>query len=148
MRVYIGSDHGGFEQKEALKWALSQDNLELTDCGNRHLDYLDDYPAYAARVGRKVAEHPHAIGILLCRSGEGMEMAANKIHGIRAALVWNEEVAEETRLDNDANILVIPSDFVSEQEALAIVRRFLATDFSGEKRHERRIEELMELETL
>ena len=145
MHIYIGSDHGGYAQKDRLIEALRPEGYEITDCGT-YSPASTDYPDFALAVGRSVAEHPHSLGILLCRSGEGMEMAANKIPKIRAALVWQEDVAVETRRDNDANILVLPSDFISEEQALAIARRFAATPFSGEERHIRRLQKLHAIE--
>ncbi|MEI6477836.1 MAG: RpiB/LacA/LacB family sugar-phosphate isomerase [bacterium] len=144
--VYLGSDHGGFAQKARLLEALQADGCEVVDCGGYTPDAGDDYPDFAAKVGEEVSRNSEARGILLCRSGEGMEMAANKIKGIRAALAWNTKVAEETRKDNDANVLVMPSDFVSEEETLAMARVFLATEFSNEERHVRRLQKLHALE--
>jgi ribose 5-phosphate isomerase B len=146
MHIYIGSDHGGFRQKEVLKAALLEEGMPVTDCGNVVLDETDDYPPIAAKVGHEVAGQPESLGILLCRSGEGMQMAANKQPGIRAALAWRPEVAAETRSDNDANVLVLPSDFVTDAEALAIVRSFLAARFSNAERHARRIAEMTAME--
>jgi len=146
MTVFIGSDHGGFAQKQAVFSSLVAEGFQVRDIGPHSLNLSDDYPDYAIQVAREVQKDPRARGILLCRSGEGMEMAANKVSGIRAALVWKPEVAVETRRDNDANVIVLPSDFVSETEAQAIVRAFLATDFSGEERHQRRVEKMNELE--
>jgi ribose 5-phosphate isomerase B len=141
VRVFIGSDHGGYVQKDRLVSLLSSQGYQVVDSGT-HSDESTDYPEYALLVGRQVIEHPGSFGILLCRSGEGMQMAANKIPGIRAALVWTEAVATETRHDNDANVLVLPSDFISQEDEEAIVRAFLTTPFSHEERHERRIEEI------
>ena len=145
MHIYIGSDHGGFEHKQHLVSLLEQEHFTITDCGT-YSSESTDYPDFALAVGKSVSEHPKAKGILLCRSGEGMEMAANKVPKIRAALVWNTAVAAETRRDNDANILVIPSDFVSQLEITEIVRVFLSTNFSGEDRHVRRLEKLHNIE--
>src|ERR1044072_8189565 len=118
MHVFIASDHGGVAQKEILVKELTTAGYEITDCGSYDREAKDDYPDFALAVGRAVAGQPENRGILLCRSGEGMEMAANKMPKIRAALVWKTEVAAETRRDNDANVLVLPSDFISETEAL------------------------------
>ena len=144
--VFVGSDHGGFGQKQALFSALSSEGFRVVDKGPHVFNPNDDYPDYALAVAREVQAMPQARGILLCRSGEGMDMAANKVRGIRAALVWKPAVAAETRRDNDANILVIPSDFVNETEALEIARAFLAAEFSGEERHARRIEKIAHIE--
>jgi ribose 5-phosphate isomerase B len=143
--VYIGSDHGGFSQKELIINSLRSEGYTITDCGT-YSSESTDYPDFAVAVGVAVQSNRERFGVLLCRSGEGMEMAANKVKKIRAALVWKVEVAVETRRDNDANILVLPSDFVSNELALAITRAFLSTPFSGEERHIHRIEKLHAIE--
>lgn len=145
MRVIIGTDHGGFNQKEQLKGQLQADGYEVEDVGTFSAD-ATDYPEYALKVGRAVQADPEARGILLCRSGEGMEIVANKLKGIRAALVWRPDIAAETRHDNDSNILVLPSDFVAPHDMWNITKSFLDTDFSHEERHARRIAEISELE--
>lgn len=147
LRLYLGSDHGGFLCKQGVITALHDEGLELRDVGTFDLVSVD-YPAFALKVAQCIKADQGSFGILFCRSGEGMEMAANKVPGIRAALAWNEEVSAETRLDNDSNILVVPADFVSLAQAVAIVRRFLATPFSMELRHQRRIDELTDIERL
>jgi len=146
MKVYIGSDHGGFALKNIIQTALDGDGFEVTDCGNAVLDSEDDYPKFAEKVARAVLADPGSRGVLTCRSGEGMAMAANKVPGIRAALAWCPEIASETRRDNDANVVVLPADFMDDQKALGIVRVFLQTDFSGAQRHTRRVEQLAEME--
>lgn len=145
MHIYIGSDHGGFDQKEVLKEFLTQKEFEVTDCGT-YSSESTDYPDFAVAVGTAVSNEHGSAGILLCRSGEGMEIAANKVPKIRASLVWNAQVAAETRSDNDANVLVLPSDFVSVDETKEIVDVFLSTPFSGEERHIRRLEKLHNIE--
>lgn len=114
-QVFIAADHGGFEAKQHLVEALAKD-FEVTDMGPDELDPQDDFTPYAEKVGRAVAEAEGSMGVLICRSGEGMVMAANKIDGVRAALVWNEDVARETRADNDSNVLSLPADHVSAAE--------------------------------
>jgi ribose 5-phosphate isomerase B len=143
--VYVGSDHGGFAQKELVLNSLRDEGYVVTDCGT-YSSASTDYPDFAVAVGNAVQGGENRFGVLLCRSGEGMEMAANKVKKIRAALVWKVEVAIETRHDNDANVLVLPSDFVSNEQALAITRAFLSTTFSGEVRHIHRIEKLHAIE--
>ena len=144
--IYIGSDHGGFEHKKLLIEELQASNYQVTDCGAHIVNSTDDYTDFAAAVARAVREDKGSKGILLCRSGEGMEMAANKVPGIRAALVWREDVARETRKDNDANVLVLPSDFIGSEEILTIAKTFLETDFSNEDRHIRRLEKITAIE--
>lgn len=144
MHIYLGSDHGGYSLKEQLIADLEHEGLEITDCGTDSLQPTD-YPDYAELVADNVAKEPGSFGILLCRSGEGMEMAANKVRGIRAALVWDEAVALETRRDNNANILVLPADFISPALALACTRRFLVTSFSNLPRHIARLEKMAQI---
>lgn len=145
MNVYIASDHAGFIKKNELKELLSK-KYDIVDLGPDELNPEDDYPVYAERVGEAVVSEPGSFGILVCRSGEGMEIAANKIDGIRAALVWNKHIAFETRQDNDSNVLTLPSGELSLSEMHEIATTFLSTSFSGKKRHKRRIEEIKEIE--
>lgn len=147
MQVFIGSDHGGLTQKDLLVKELTEAGFTITDCGAYQREQ-DDYPDFALAVSKAVSEGSDNKGILLCRSGEGMEMAANKVRGIRAALVWRPDIAAETRSDNDANVLVLPSDFVSDRDALEISKVFLTTPFSGEERHARRIEKIGNIERM
>lgn len=148
MRVYLGSDHGGFQQKRRLIDWLDGRGIEAVDKGDFEATPEDDYPDYALAVGRAVQEDPGSFGILLCRSGEGMAMAANKLPGIRAAVAWNLRAAAETREDNDANVLVIPSDFVPDEQAPRIAEAFLTTPFSGEERHVRRLAKIATIERM
>jgi ribose 5-phosphate isomerase B len=145
MRVIIGADHGGVQQKEQLKGQLQAAGYEVEDVG-AHDEAASDYPDFAVKVGEVVQQDPEARGVLLCRSGEGMAMAANKMKGIRAALVWRPDVARETRRDNDANVIVLAGDFVAEHDMLEITKAFLDTPFSGEERHVRRIEKIKQME--
>ena len=145
--LYIGSDHGGFPLKEELKKAFTERGIVFTDLGPDTLSPYDDYPKFSAAVAGKVAENlAEHKGILLCRSGQGVCIAANKIKGIRAATAWNPETAEASRRDDDANILCLPSDYISTEEALAIVDAWLKTEFAHVERHARRIAEIEELE--
>jgi ribose 5-phosphate isomerase B len=144
MTIYLGADHGGLQLKERLEHELGQD-FTLVDCGTYDTTSTD-YSDYALAVCRQVRTFTASRGILICRSGEGMVMAANKIPGIRAALVWSPEVAVETRRDNDANVLVLAADFLTVEKAEEITKRFLETPFSGEERHVRRLHKLEQLE--
>lgn len=147
MRIYLGADHGGFELKQKVFAHLSKAGYEVEDEGGATLDPQDDYPQFAFKVATKVLgdEDPDARGILLCRSGQGMCIAANRIRGIRAAVVWNQELAQETRSDNNSNVLCLPGDFVDQDLALDIIDRWLQTPFSGDERHVRRLREIEEL---
>ena len=137
LHIITGSDHAGFHTKQTILAKLQSDNAQLTDCGT-YSEESTDYPDYAHDVARRVLEAgPDARGILVCGSGNGVCMAANKHAGIRAALCWTEELASLARQHNNANVLCIPARFVPEETALAMVKTFLETDFEG-GRHERR----------
>lgn len=148
-KIFIGSDHGGFDLKKSLTEYLEGEKIQVEDCGS-YTSEQTDYPDFALAVGRRLLESNTSndanLGILICRSGEGMDIAANKIPGIRAALVWREEVARETREDNNANVLVLPADYLSQQEAESIVKAFINTPFSGEERHMRRLDKIANIE--
>lgn len=136
MKVFIGADHRGYELKEKLKKELV--GYEIIDCGNNVFDNNDDYPDFGICVGKKVVESK-GLGIVICGSGVGISIAANKIDGVRCALCWREEVAKQAREHLDANVLALPSDFVNFEEAEEIVKVFLETKFTEEERHKRRI---------
>lgn len=147
MRVFIGADHAGFDLKSAVMAHLSKRNVDVEDDGDQQLDPNDDYPQFAYAVTTKVlgSEDDDPRGILLCGSGQGMCIAANRVRGIRAALCWSEDIARETRNDNDSNVLCIPARTLSEEDALKIIDVWLDTPFSGAARHVRRIHEIEEL---
>jgi len=143
-KVLIASDHAGFDGKEAIKRTLDNMGVEYEDLGTNSPDSVD-YPDYAERVAKGVAKGVAERGILVCGSGIGMEIAANKIPGVRAALAWNEETAELARRHNDANVVAV-GDRTTPREAIdRIIRAFLTTDFEG-GRHQRRIEKIKKLE--
>lgn len=144
MKVFIGADHGGYNLKNSLVQVLKEMNLECEDCGSLDYDQDDDYPAIAKRVILRKLIEPDSIAILICRSGQGMAICANRHKGIRASLVWQVELAKESREDNDANVLVLPADFLSFDQAKEIVSCFVTTSFSGEARHVRRIAQIEE----
>lgn len=146
MNVYLGSDHAGFYLKETVFAHLSKLGYDVEDVGDKTLDPADDYPQFAFAVTTKVlGDTADAKGILLCGSGQGMCMAANRVRGIRAAVVWDKTVARETRNDNDSNVLCVPARLLDEADALAIIDTWLETPFSGAARHARRIKEIEEL---
>src|ERR1035437_6217309 len=136
----IGSDHAGFEYKEAIRKRLAAAAWLAVDRGTYSLDSTD-YPDYAHPGAAMVEEGKATAGILVCGSGNGVCMTANKHHGIRAALCWTEEVASLARQHNNANILCIPARFVPMALAEGMVNRFLATAFEG-GRHERRVQKI------
>lgn len=147
MQVFVGADHAGFQLKGAVMAHLSKRGISVEDDGDRQLDPGDDYPHFAYTVATKVlgSEDNDPRGILLCGSGQGMCIAANRVRGIRAALCWTEEIARETRNDNDSNVLCVPARTLTEEEALHIIDVWLDTPFSGAERHSRRIREIEEL---
>ena len=146
MRVHLGCDHAGLELKEHLLGWLRDNGHEPVDHGPFVYDAVDDYPVFCLRAAEGVAADPGSVGIVIGGSGNGEQMAANKVAGVRAALVWNADVAVLAREHNDANVISIGGRMHSEEEALKLIRVFLATPFSGEERHARRIRLLAEYE--
>ncbi|MGE0127720.1 MAG: ribose 5-phosphate isomerase B [Blastocatellales bacterium] len=143
-KVLIASDHAGLNGKEAIKKTLDEMGVEYEDLGTNSPDSVD-YPDYAERVAKGVAGGEAERGILVCGSGIGMEIAANKVPGVRAALAWSEEIAKLARQHNDANIVAVGERTTPQETIDRIVRAFLTTDFDG-GRHERRLEKIKRLE--
>lgn len=144
MRVSIGSDHAGFEQKQALVDYLKGKGVEVVDRGPANDDRVD-YPDYAAPVARDVADGSADYGVLVCGTGIGMAMAADKVPGVRAANIINPEFAALCREHNDANVITLSGRFVPLEENERILDAFLATDFGG-GRHAGRVEKIMALD--
>ena len=144
MKVALGADHAGYEEKERLKPVLKELGIEFEDFGAVSTDSVD-YPDFAAKVARKVADGEFDQGLLVCGSGTGMAIAANKVHGVRAAVAWNEETARLAREHNDANVLSLGARTTPESEIPKIVRAWFETKFAG-GRHQRRVEKISELE--
>lgn len=145
--IYIGADHGGYKLKEQLKKFLAKKKLEFVDVGAKKLKAGDDYPDYAKIVGKKVSQNPmQNLGLLICRSGQGVCIVANKFQHVRAALVWNTKEAEMSRKDDMANVLCLPSDYISQKEAEAIVKVWFETPYSTDARHLRRVKKISSLE--
>lgn len=142
MRVIVGADHRGFALKEGLKARLTEHGHTLEDVGAHTMDPMDDYPDFGVAVGRAVAQDSNARGIVICGSGVGVAIAANKIGGARAGTVATPEQARAVRADEDLNILALSADALDFDRALPIVTAFLTTPFSGEDRHVRRISKL------
>ena len=138
--IGIGSDHAGFLLKERVIDHVESLGYTVKDFGPFSEDSVD-YPDFAHPVAESLTEKKVDLGILMCGSGNGINMSANKHCGIRAALCWNQELAELARSHNDANILSLPARFISEEEALVIVSKFLGTSFEG-GRHEMRVEKI------
>lgn len=147
MKIYIGADHNGFDYKRDLTRALEMAGHEIIDEGNANVSPDDDFPQFASKVVTALrADSDHsARGILICGSGQGMCMAANRFKGIRAALCWNLNEARAARNDDDANVLCLSSRYLSLEEAGAIMATFLSTPFAGAPRFQRRIQQLDEL---
>lgn len=140
VQIYLGADHAGFEMKEAIKEFLLSKNYSVEDLGTHSSDSVD-YPDFAHRVAAKVEEQEGRVGFLFCGSANGVCITANKHKGIRAGLAWNTEIAELTRLHNNANILCIPARYVSIDLAENMVKRFLNTSFEG-GRHQLRVNKI------
>lgn len=154
--IYLGADHRGYELKEKLKPWLEQLGYQYEDCGALEYDKDDDYPDFAKLVGEKVAQFQRGLtsnlevkpqGILICGSGIGIAVAANKIKGIRAGTAINPEQIAVAVNDEDLNVLAIPANYLDEETTKEIIKSFLETKFSGEERHQRRLEKIKEIET-
>lgn len=142
--IALGADHGGFALKEAIKAYFTRVGVEFQDYGTNSEESVD-YAPIAERVARAVADHKAEKGILCCGTGIGISIAANKIRGIRAAVVCNAFCAEATRRHNDANILCLGGRVISEEDAVKFAEIFLETPFDG-GRHQRRIDQIAEIE--
>jgi len=147
MRVFLGSDHAGFELKARLIEHLAAHGHEPVDCGAATFDASDDYPPPCIAAGARTVAEPGSLGIVIGGSGNGEQIAANKVHGVRAALAWSEETARLAREHNDANVISIGARNHPEADALRFVDVFLATPFSQDERHIRRIAMVAEYET-
>ena len=147
MRVYLGSDHAGYELKGHLVDWLKAQGHEPVDCGPAHHDPDDDYPPFCIHAAQAVAAEPGSLGIVIGGSGNGEQIAANKVEGIRAALAWSTQTAALGREHNDANVLAIGARMHTTDEATRFVETFLNTPFSGNERHMRRIAMLSGYET-
>jgi ribose 5-phosphate isomerase B len=139
MRIHIGSDHAGLDFKNRIVSHLSDLGHQVVDHGPHILDLQDDYPRFCIPAAIATAADPDSLGIVLGGSGNGEQIAANKVKGVRAALVWNEATAIAAREHNNANVMAIGGRMHTEEEALALVDLFLATPFSHDERHVRRI---------
>ena len=143
--IYLGSDHGGFKLKEVLRNWLTDSGQVFTDDGDLTLQLEDDYPDFAFKVVKDIRGKEDK-GILICRTGQGMAIAANRFDHIRAILGQNQEEVKRGREDEDSNVLVLAADFTNEEEAKKLVETFLKTPFSNEERHKRRIEKISHVE--
>lgn len=149
MKVYLGTDHAGFEFKEKIKEYLQQEGYEVEDCGALAYDKDDDYPDFISKVGEAVSSDPqNARGIVLGKSGAGEAIVANKYKGVRAFLAVNEKNVRLAREHNDANVISLGSEIVPLPKAKKLIKLFLETPFSNEERHKRRIKKIAELEEM
>ena len=142
MRIHVASDHAGFELKAALVAHLQEAGHDVVDHGAHAYDAQDDYPAFCFAAGEAVVAEPGTLGVVIGGSGNGEQIAANKVTGVRAALAWNDETARLARQHNDANVVVVGARQHSLDEAIALVDAFVGEPFSGDPRHQRRIDQL------
>lgn len=142
MKIAIGSDHAGFELKQKVVDYLASKHIECKDFGT-YSDERADYPDFAHPVAGAIEKNDYDFGILICGSGNGINMTANKHIGIRAALCWKKEIAELARLHNNANIISLPARYISVEEAIDCVNVFMNTEFEG-GRHSNRVEKITE----
>jgi ribose 5-phosphate isomerase B len=148
MKIYLGADHNGFEFKRQLAEYLRTSGYDVEDEGDTKLDPADDYPQFGGRVAAQLLadNDKDSRGILICGSGQGVCIAANRFKGIRAVLCWSLDEARASRNDDDANVLCLPSRYVSFEDARSIAMTWLNTPFAGADRFKRRIRELDELQ--
>jgi ribose 5-phosphate isomerase B len=142
MKVYMGADHAGFELKQKLKNSFKN----FIDLGNKKFDALDDYPIFAAKVGKAVVKNKNSLGILVCGSGQGVAIAANKIKGVRAAVAENIRDAYLAKKDDNINVLCLPGRYLKLDKAKKIIKKFLETDFEDSAKRLRRLKEIKKLE--
>lgn len=147
MKIYLGADHNGFDFKVQLAAYLRHNGYEVVDEGDTKRDPDDDFPQFAGRVihAMRSDTDPEVRGLLICGSGQGMCMAANRFKGIRASLCWDQEEARAARNDDDSNVLCLSSRYVDLEATVGIVHTWLITPFAGAPRFKRRIQELDEL---
>ena len=143
-RIALAADHAGFDEKEKIKSTLDELGVEYVDMGTTSSDSVD-YPDYAKKVAEAVSKGEFEQGLLVCGSGTGMAIAANKVKGVRAAVAWSPDIVRLARQHNNANILSLPARFMSENDAASVVKAWFEADFEG-GRHEKRVEKITELE--
>jgi len=145
MKIFLGADHNGWKIKEGLEAYLLHEGFEVEDLGDKGLDPNDDFPKYSAKVATAVLANKDSKGILLCGSGQGVCMVANRFNGIRASLIWNEYEARSSRNDDDANIMCLPAHELDLKKAQKLVDIWLKSQFEGAARFNRRIKQMDEL---
>ncbi len=147
MKIFISADHAGYELKNTLREHLVHSGYEVEDLGPATLDKEDDYPNYAFKVATQLlgSEDEDPRGILVCGTGQGMAIAANRVAGIRAAVAWNDDIAKLSREHEDTNVLSLPARFIDSQTATTITDVWVKTEFSKAPRHQRRLDEIERL---
>jgi ribose 5-phosphate isomerase B len=143
-RIALAADHAGYEEKEKIKQTLDELGIAYNDLGTASTDSVD-YPDFAKKVGDAVSSGEAEQGLLVCGSGTGMAIAANKIKGVRAAVAWSPDIARLAREHNDANVLALPARFMSDEEAKNVLKAWFEASFEG-GRHARRVDKIRELE--
>lgn len=146
MKVLVGGDHGGFEMKNELVSWLSDEGYEVVDMGPEEYDAGDDYPDIVVPLAKEVADDSNSRGVVICRNGVGVSIAVNKVKGIRGSVGFSTRHVETAREHDDLNVLALPADYVSIDEAKELVRTFLETSFSGDERHVRRLGKVAAIE--
>ncbi|GHH75292.1 ribose-5-phosphate isomerase [Promicromonospora soli] len=147
MRLHIAADHAGYDLKQHLVQFLTTKGHEVIDHGAHELDPLDDYPAFCISAGEAVVSEPGSLGIVIGGSGNGEQIAANKVAGVRAVLAWSLETAKLGRQHNDANVIAVGGRMHSLEDSTSFVEAFIAESFSGDERHQRRIDQLADYES-
>lgn len=147
MKIYLATDHAGFDLKNQIAMYLKVEGYDVEDCGAHTLDSTDDYPDFIKIAAKNVADNPGSLGIVFGKSGAGECIVANKIRGVRSFLAVNATNVQLAREHNDANVMSIGSDLISFSELPALLELFLKTPFSGEERHVRRIGKIADIES-
>jgi ribose 5-phosphate isomerase B len=140
--IYIASDHGGFQLKQKIINYLMSKKIDIKDMGATEYNENDDYTDYVIPMVKEILTNPKNKGIALCRSGDGVNITANRFKGIRSTLSWNKEHAAKSKIDDDTNVLAIPTDYIEESAAIEMVDTWLNTEFSALPRYIRRIKKM------
>lgn len=146
MKIYLATDHAAFELKEFVKNELTNGGYDVEDCGALQFDPHDDYPDLIKIAAQKVGSDPGSFGVVFGKSGTGEAIVANKINGVRAVIAFNEENVRLSREHNNANVISIGSQFITNEKAVTLIKLFIHTAFTNEERHVRRIEKIHQLE--
>lgn len=146
MKIYLATDHAGFELKEKIKIFLIGQNYKVEDCGAFSIDPTDDYPIFISKAAETIENDPQSFGIIFGKSGAGEEIVANKFKNVRAVLGFSKENVKLSRVHNNANVLSLGAEFEDFEKAKELVEIFLKTPFSNDPRHIRRIDEIKDIE--